>query len=404
MNGGLTYDNKYSKNLKKIYKFSALIADINIPGDIRVSAFQYFDYCKRAMLSIGSFLSYKPKSILTCTTKYEAFLKKLTNRNLSFNNFILTKFHIESDLCFIVVHVINEWKKREVINHMETIQHPNILSYIAGRKNDISLVKVFLRHEDKDTVDFFRNKCSLDNVKFINVSKVFGSMPKKSREIQTNDSLMEEKEREQLSFLIKMHREKLMAMHSTIVGLGLGTKMLKENERVPCIVIHCLDKSLIPFGEQPLPKSIDGFLVDIRENFVCFGYCLNCMSLRSGCAIGRRSNNSAGSVGFIVRSKHHSNFEQHGFLTAAHVAIEKFYELYFRKTLLSKDVLNGTKHEIVHPPMTDRVIGNVVESFCGNYGHQCRGMDAAFVTVNDEKLRGKYCPNFTTKLIKTKHL
>lgn len=287
---------------------------------------------------------------------------------------------------------------------METIQHPNILSYIAGKKNGISLVKVFLRHEDKDTVDFFRNRCSMENVNFINVSKVFGSMPMKTRETLINDSLMEQEEREQLSFLIKTHREKLMAMHSNIVGLGVGTKMQKENERVPCIVIHCLDKSLIPFGEQPLPMTIDGFLVDIRENFVLFGCCLNCSSLKSGCAIGRRSSNFAGSVGFIVRSKHHSNFQQHGFLTAAHVAIEKFYELYFRNNLLSRDILNGTRHEIVHPPMTDRVVGNVVESFCGNYGHQCIGMDAAFVTVNDEKLRGKYYHIFTTKLIKTYHL
>lgn len=170
---------------------------------------------------------------------------------------------------------------------METIQHPNIVSYIADRKNGISLVKVFLRQEDKDTVDFFRDKRSLVNAIFINVSDVFGSMPMKTMETQINDSFMQQEERKQLSFFIKIHREKLMAMHTNIVGLGVGTKMLKENERVPCIVIHCLDESLIHFGEQPLPKSIDGFLVDIRENFVPFGCCLNCSSLRSGCAIGR---------------------------------------------------------------------------------------------------------------------
>ena len=287
---------------------------------------------------------------------------------------------------------------------METIERPNILSYIAGRKNGISLVKVFLERDDKGTEDFFRDKCSLENVEFENISELFRSMPMNTRETLINDSLMKQEDREKLGILIKTHREKLMAMHSNIVALGVGTKMVKENERVPCIVIQCLDKSLIPFGEQPLPMSIDGFLVDIRENFVLFGCCLNCSSLKSGCAIGRRSSNFAGSVGFIVRSKHHSNFQQHGFLTAAHVVIEKFYELYSRNNLLSKDILNETRHEIVHPPMTDRVVGNVAESFCGNYGHQCIGMDAAFVTVNDEKLRGKYCHIFTTTLIKTNHL
>ena len=115
---------------------------------------------------------------------------------------------------------------------METIQHPNILSYIAGKKDGISVVKVFLRHDDKDTMDFFRDKCSLENVLFKNISEVFRSMPMNIRETLLSDLLMKQEDREKLSFLIKTHREKLIAMHSNIVALGVGTKIVKENERV----------------------------------------------------------------------------------------------------------------------------------------------------------------------------
>lgn len=180
-----------------------------------------------------------------------------------------------------------------------------------------------------------------------------------------------------------------MAKHSIIVGLGVDSVQRGDVDE-PCIVIHCLDKSLVPFGEKPLPKFIEGFPVEIREDFVFFGYCANCTSLEAGCGIGRPSHPSAGSVGFPVRSN--DSPSERGFLTASHVALEDFEKLYETNTLLSENPLNQTVHRIVHPPFIEthnnNFIGNVVESFCGNYGQYGTGIDAAYVKVYKPKLGG----------------
>ena len=132
--------------------------------------------------------------------------------------------------------------------------------------------------------------------------------------------------------------------------------------------------------------------MDIREDFVRLGNCSNCKILNSGCSIGRPSNRSAGSVGFWVRSKHPSLIRKDGFLTAAHVAIERFTDLYDANVLLSNHPLKDATHEIVHPPFCEsidnKVIGHVVESFCGNFGDQCFGLDVAFINVHDQSFKG----------------
>ena len=93
-----------------------------------------------------------------------------------------------------------------------------------------------------------------------------------------------------------------MAKYSVIVGLSVDSVQRADGDE-PCIVIHCLDKSLVPFGEKPLPDSINKCQVEIREDFVLFGQLKNCTSLVAGCSIGRPSNPSAGAAGFLVRSK-----------------------------------------------------------------------------------------------------
>nr|XP_022303248.1 uncharacterized protein LOC111110883 isoform X2 [Crassostrea virginica] len=82
------------------------------------------------------------------------------------------------------------------------------------------------------------------------------------------------------------------------------------------------DKSLIPFGEKPLPEyiNINGYPCDIRE-------CEHCNFLHTGCVIG--STHFAGSA--------------EGFLSAAHAAMKKVISDNFDKTT------NGKKEVIMHP-------------------------------------------------------
>lgn len=75
-----------------------------------------------------------------------------------------------------------------------------------------------------------------------------------------------------------------------------------------------------------------------------------------------------------------------GFLTASHVAIGYLEELYHYGVLLSSSHLARKDHFIVHLSLQDghmdNEIGQVVKSFCGNYGLNKIGMDFALVKTN----------------------
>lgn len=120
----------------------------------------------------------------------------------------------------------------------------------------------------------------------------------------------------------------------------------------------------------------------------------------SGCSIGIPSVDSAGSVGFLVESKNPIYKMQCGFLTASHVAIDCFEVLYHHKSLLSMNHLLSTReHCIVHPSWHDSGnidfrIGNVVESFIGNYGSEKRGLDFALVKNYISRKEGTFFSGF----------
>ena len=290
--------------------------------------------------------------------------------------------------------MVHEWEKRERIQKTEALNHPAILTCIAGNKNGKSVVKVFLRHENKEAENFFKDKCSLPDdtqVKFINTANIRDDFSDMIQE--TNAPTFTENTRSKLRATIKNQGEKLMANHSSIVGLGSGNLKSKYGIYIPCIVLHCLDDSLIPFGEKPLPSDIEGFPVHIKQDFVIFGSCMNCSSLRNGCGIGRPSCYSTGSVGFPVRPNNPFLSFNTGFLTAAHVAVKEFNSLYETNTLLSQHPLQQTSHEIVHPPYGDtennNKIGDVIEAFCGNFGRNKIGMDAALVKLCSPNKKSK---------------
>lgn len=292
--------------------------------------------------------------------------------------------------------VIIEWEKRQVIadRKMFMDSFPSVLTYIAGRENDAYVVKVFLKEEDTDAEKTFRKSCLLPDkectFQFINVAA-------KKKEILTNlqkrpvkEYLPYEEER-RLKGVLKDHRKRLMANYSNIVGISPGIMSKTTRSGEPCIVLRCLAKNLVPFGEQKLPDTLEGYPVDIREDFVMFGHCTGEHSLRSGCSIGIPLVDRAGSVGFFVKLKNPSSLSSKtGFLTAAHVALERFTELCDTNTFLSRHPLRRYIHKIVHPSKKDsnttKTIGEVCEAFCGNCETTDIGIDAAYVTTNDEEI------------------
>lgn len=57
------------------------------------------------------------------------------------------------------------------------------------------------------------------------------------------------------------HSNLVKVSASAVRSLQNGSLLAKE----PCIVLYCRSKGIIPFGENPFPKSVDGIPVDVRD-------------------------------------------------------------------------------------------------------------------------------------------
>lgn len=275
--------------------------------------------------------------------------------------------------------------------------HPSVLTYLAGTRHGFPVVKVFLTGADKtyDTLKL-REQYPAVNFEFVDVDTGYNKTLKniEIEKLEQSAPEIQKETRKEMNNVINRHAEFLFANHSSVIGIEKSNVRRDNNKFLNefCIVLLCLDESILPYGESPLPKILEGYPCDIREDFVMFGHCVGCRTLSIGCSIGVPSIKSAGSVGFFVRSNESSKgVSKCGFLTAAHVAIEQCDELYEHRSLLSKDPLANISHEIVHPSYADNettaVIGKVIESYFGNWTNET-GIDAAFVQTNQRNLGG----------------
>lgn len=102
-----------------------------------------------------------------------------------------------------------------------------------------------------------------------------------------------------------------------------------------CIIIYCLDKDLVFFGEKLFLKILEGFFCDIWEDFIMFGGCFDCYEivyLNFGCCIGLFLN-GIGFVGFLVKINE-LGLEILGFLIVVYVVVENWINLYYNKVFL----------------------------------------------------------------------
>lgn len=294
---------------------------------------------------------------------------------------------------------VRTWKKREALRCLQGLEsYSSVLKHIAGLKENKPTIKVFLRNYDTKATHFFKYNNQIPNgtyFEFVNVAE-------KSKEIfvdeeDIDDSLFSDNKhaRTKIGEIIKKHGEKIYAKHSSVVGLDAGSSFFNGKVQ-PCIIMYSLDKDLIPYGEDPLPTSLEGWHCDVREDIVMFGAaCCDCRQIthpNPGCCIGLPSK-GFGSAGFLVKSKS-SHSTDTGFLTAAHVAAKNLDELYNFNVLLSNLETSECRDDIVHPLLPDykqyQTIGKVKESFFGNWGDECIGIDAAFVKSYKPRNEGSF--------------
>lgn len=288
---------------------------------------------------------------------------------------------------------INGWLKREVIEDNALLhEHPSIIKCIAGQRDDAYVVKVYISGDiSEENKAAFKQSCKLlENMdfEFVNIEET-NEMPEEIEKITVPKK--EAPDIIQLKKVIQEHTDKLYASYSNIIGIRIGSRMHGDELDQPCIILYCLDKTLIPFGEKKLPDTLEGWPCDVREDFIMLGTCTpDCRSKlktadlpQLGCSIGMPSDKRFGSVGFMYESR---NSDEFGFLTASHVATKSCHLLYKHNLLLSQQDHRREEHCIVHPSWldNDRVnhnVGSVVESIFGNYKSSV-GLDFAAVRTN----------------------
>eukprot|EP00105_Crassostrea_gigas_P042271 XP_019926419.1 PREDICTED: uncharacterized protein LOC105337013 [Crassostrea gigas] len=296
---------------------------------------------------------------------------------------------------------MDEWLKKEAIEDKASLhEYPSIIKCTVGQRDDKNVVKVYLSGDTKEeTKEAFKQECKLENTdfEFVNIGRK-KEMPKeieKIKALEREAPAIDKSKVKELKRIIREHTDKLYARYSNIIGIRIGRRVHGDKLEEPCIIFYCLDKTLIPFGEKKIPESLAGWPCDVREKFIMFGLCTeDCRTTTRdypelGCSIGIKSNNKGyGSAGFMYESTNSDKYRS-GFLTASHVAIKECHRLYDENTLLSNHPLGNNNHVIVHPSLednrgVDHSVGEVVESFFGNY-ESSEGLD--FAAIKTYKIR-----------------
>ncbi|XP_061193685.1 uncharacterized protein LOC133201909 [Saccostrea echinata] len=111
--------------------------------------------------------------------------------------------------------------------------------------------------------------------------------------------------------LFKRHSNLTMISASPCKSVGYSKGKHRIVEK-PCILLLCLHKGYIPYGEGEFPRKIGDAEVDVQEGFCNFG-----KSLEMGGDIRRKGSKSVGSIGGFVNL----TGSKIGLITCAHVVL-----------------------------------------------------------------------------------
>lgn len=289
--------------------------------------------------------------------------------------------------------MVNEWKKREILGKCDELNNfPSVLKVLVGQKGNKKCVKAFFEEKNEKAEIFLKSlsgKLSLSGetiYEFINVNEELEKKREEVNEIRKREETapsIPSAVQQALGEYIDSNAEKIYAKYSNVIGIDVSNVLTRDNKETPCIVLYCLDKTIIPFGEKELPCMLQEFPCDIREDIMMFGSCDKCIenTLSSGCDIG--SSYMGGSAGFMINSPFR------GFLTAAHVAVKNVGAIYKSE---ENDLFcaRGLREEIVHPFKSPVIVGEVEKCILGNFNND--GLDVAIVRMNTpmQNPTGKY--------------
>ena len=146
---------------------------------------------------------------------------------------------------------------------------PSLLTYIAGRKSCLPVVKVFMSYEDENDKKIISKICGERKGHNFEIIYVIAShqFKQKSENTRNRMELEETASSKDIEMMQKLHRiiqrqsEKLMARHSTVIAIGVD----RNQNGFPIIVLYCLDKLIIPFGEKKIPEYLEDEKVEIRD-------------------------------------------------------------------------------------------------------------------------------------------
>lgn len=296
---------------------------------------------------------------------------------------------------------IEEWHRIEVVPDRSKLQkYPSIIKYIAGRRYGKEFVKVFVSQDAGIETQECLNDCFKvskgTEFEFVNVKKLKKSNKDDAmKSVEEKDSASYTSTSGELLKIIRENRKKIFARYSNVIAIREGG----SKQGKPCIILHCLDKDIVPFGEKPLPECIGGWPCAVREDFITIAACPEtCPSTNQnfpelGCSIGISQHLYSGSVGFLYESENYGS----GFLTASHVVVKNCHKWYRKNKFLSEQTL---QNDIVHPSWPDNertndihVVGKVVKAFFGVHESSkgLEGLDLAAVRTSPRQRGIVFC-------------
>ena len=203
---------------------------------------------------------------------------------------------------------------------------------------------------------------------------------------QIRDMKFSSKEQQRVQQCLTNHSPSLMKSHSNLNIVSAsklkckhyGTKKVKYTGQT-CITLYVQIKGVIPFFEEPFPKELGRFPVDVREGtFHTFGKNPDDIhpNLMMGCQIVS-AYNKAGTLGGFVQLQN-GNI---GCLTCCHLfqtmqSIQDYQKDPLRLSYFNKDVFQPS-------PAPDFKFGNVAHFFKKEGDHENIGVDMALIEITN---------------------
>ncbi|KAJ8313364.1 hypothetical protein KUTeg_009150 [Tegillarca granosa] len=270
----------------------------------------------------------------------ETIAKETNFPSITYYNEALFKEHKRlKDICFSEMH--NENLRQ------------NVKKIIIGKRNGALQANMYVK-KDKE---LFVEKPELINLQQI------GQSTNEDRCIQKfiieKRPRIEPQIRDKIKEVISKESQRLFRVHSNLSIIGpspvKSSNDGKTIEVCPCIVFYCIGKDFIPIGEPLFPKTLGGIGIDVREGFFTPFIC-------DRCSVGQYRTLSSGSHGF--RASKTGNPSVHGFITAAHVVVNK--DVLCRDIGFQKQHVKNTNLIVVAPsdldshfPEDQRIYGNM---------------------------------------------